>query len=249
MIEIFCLLVTVYFVFKMKNSFGSKESKEEKEEQEEVWREAMNEFFEERSKKEIEKLSNGNKDLVKTGKFGSKEITLINISKNISNSIFNDKENENYGLDLELNDGVKNILQEIGFNKDKFLNGAEKAVEMINEAFSNKDLNTLQEIISNDLFNSIHDKMEKLASENRELSTHLISILLKKITNIGIGSEKIFIDVFFDMEQINFVQDKNGEVVLGSKKQIDEVKEVWRFSRIIKSESNFWTVESINGNI
>ena len=137
-------------------------------------------------------------------------------------------------------------MEAINFNQDNFLKGVESAVEMINEAFSNKDIDTLKNLLSSDIFNSFEKKIDDLTSHGKVLKSSLISIQSKKIDNITAKDNKILIDVLLEMEQINFIENMEKQVVMGDKKRIDIVKEKWTFERNIKSKTNFWIVNNIS---
>ena len=49
----------------------------------------------------------------------------------------------------------------------------------------------------------------------------------------------------FDMEQINFVEDQGGNIVMGNKKQIQKVKEKWTFEKKTNDKTNFWIIKNI----
>ena len=47
------------------------------------------------------------------------------------------------------------------------------------------------------------------------------------------------------MEQINFVEDKDGNIIMGSKKKIQKVKEKWTFEKKTGDKTNFWLIKNI----
>ena len=214
---IFYILITVLIVYKLISVLGTRNEDDEKRKQ------AIDEFFKQ--------------------KYGAK---IVQPADNIVDVTAETKNND-LSLDVGFNvsNTTKKALMQINFNEKDFLDGAESAIDMINEAFSNKDLNTLKEMLAGDVYSNFANQIETLNSQKRTVKSSLISVKNRKITGISLDGSTIKIDVLFEMEQINFVEDENKNVILGNKKRIDLVKESWTFNRNVYSKENFWIVSDI----
>ncbi len=213
-------VITLFIILKLKSVLGTRNDTDN------VRQKTLDEFFKNQMNKNSVKSNN------------AEIIDITNqINKNNQNTILE--------LDVEVDDNVKKELKKINFDEKKFLKGAENAVEMINEAFSNKDLETLQELLSTKLYNNFKKQIEELNNQNRILKSSLISFLSKKIEDIKIINKNICINMLFEMEQINFVEDQEGNVVMGNKKQIQKVKEKWTFEKKTNDKTNFWIIKNI----
>lgn len=219
---LFFLFITIFFIFKLKNVFGTRN------EDNNIRKKTIEEFL----KKNI-KGKNGYVDVLDTN---AKVIDINNQLNQI---------NKNIKISLEIPDNIKKELVKINFNENNFLKGSENAVEMINEAFSNKDIDTLKSLLSKNIFDNFKQQIQELESKNRVLKSSLISFISSKIENIFIKNKVIFIDVIFEMEQINFVEDKDGNIIMGDRKRIEKIKEKWTFERKNDSKTNFWIVDNI----
>lgn len=215
-------VITVFIILKLKSVLGTRNDTDN------VRQKTLDEFFKNQMNK------NNNKD---------NNAKIIDITNQINKN--KDDKNKNLELDIEVDDNIEKELKKINFDEKKFLKGAENAVEMVNEAFSNKDLETLQELLSTKLYNNFKKQIEELNNQNRILKSSLISFLSKKIENIKIINKNICIDMTFDMEQINFVEDQGGNIVMGNKKQIQKVKEKWTFEKKTNDKTNFWIIKNI----
>lgn len=215
-------VITVFIILKLKSVLGTRNDTDN------VRQKTLDEFFKNQMNK------NNNKD---------NNAKIIDITNQINKN--KDDKNKNLELDIEVDDNVKKELKKINFDEKKFLKGAENAVEMVNEAFSNKDLDTLKELLVAKLFNNFKKQIEELNNQNRILKSSLISFLSKKIENIKIVNKNICIDMIFDMEQINFVEDQDGNIIMGNKKQIQKVKEKWTFEKKVGDKTNFWIIKNI----
>lgn len=214
------LFITIFFIYKLKNSFGKRTNDEENR------KKSIEEFF--KQKYSVNNEENNNTNVV-----------------DITNKVHPENKVE-LNVDFEIPSNVKAKLASVNFNQDNFLKGVETAVEMINEAFSNKDTDTLKNLLSKDTFNNFKKKIDDLTSHDKILKSSLISIKSKKIDNIIVEDDKIFIEVSLKMEQINFVENNEKKVVMGNRKKIDLVNEKWTFERDIKSKANFWIVNNIS---
>lgn len=215
-------VITVFIILKLKSVLGTRNDTDN------VRQKTLDEFFKNQMNK------NNNKD---------NNVKIIDITNQINKN--KDDKNKNLELDIEVDDNVKKELKKINFDEKKFLKGAENAVEMVNEAFSNKDLETLKELLVTKLFNNFKKQIEELNNQNRILKSSLISFLSKKIEDIKIINKNICINMLFEMEQINFVEDQEGNVVMGNKKQIQKVKEKWTFEKKVNDKTNFWIIKNI----
>lgn len=215
-------VITVFIILKLKSVLGTRNDNDN------VRQKTLDEFFKNQMNK------NNNKD---------NNNKIIDITNQINKN--KDDKNKNLELDIKVDDNVEKELKKVNFDEKKFLKGAENAVEMVNEAFSNKDLETLKELLAIKLFNNFKKQIEELNTQNRILKSSLISILSKKVENIKIVNKNICIDMIFEMEQINFVEDQEGNVVMGNKKQIQKVKEKWTFEKKTNDKTNFWIIKNI----
>ncbi len=213
-------VITLFIILKLKSVLGTRNDTDN------VRQKTLDEFFKNQMNKNSVKSNN------------AEIIDITNqINKNNQNTILE--------LDVEVDDNVKKELKKINFDEKKFLKGAENAVEMINEAFSNKDLETLQELLSTKLYNNFKKQIEELNNQNRILKSSLISFLSKKIEDIKIINKNICINMLFEMEQINFIEDQDGNIIMGNKKQIQKVKEKWTFEKKVGDKTNFWIIKNI----
>lgn len=222
---VFLIIFTAVIIFKLKSVLGTRNDNDN------IRQKTLEEFFK-------NKIDEANK--AKTSQQTS-DAKIIDITDQITK---NNKSTE-FKLNIDVADNVKKELEKINFNEDKFLKGAENAVEMINDSFSNKDLETLKELLTTQVYNNFKKQIDELNNQNRILKSSLISFLSNKIDNIVVKNKNINIDVLFEMEQINFVEDKDGNIIMGSKKKIQKVKEKWTFEKKTGDKTNFWLIKNI----
>lgn len=222
---VFLIIFTAVIIFKLKSVLGTRNDNDN------IRQKTLEEFFK-------NKIDEANK--AKTSQ-QTNNAQIIDITDQITK---NNKLTE-FKLNIDAADNVKKELEKINFNEDKFLKGAENAVEMINDSFSNKDLETLKELLTAQVYNNFKKQIDELNNQGRILKSSLISFLSNKIDNIVVKNKNINIDVLLEMEQINFVEDKDGNIIMGSKKKIQKVKEKWTFEKKTGDKTNFWLIKNI----
>ncbi len=222
---VFLIIFAAIIIFKLKSVLGTRNDGDN------VRQKTLEEFFK-------NKIDEANK--AKTSQ-QTNNAQIIDITDQITK---NNKLTE-FKLNIDVADNVKKELEKINFNEDKFLKGAENAVEMINDSFSNKDLETLKELLTAQVYNNFKKQIDELNNQGRILKSSLISFLSNKIDNIVVKNKMINIDVLFEMEQINFVEDRDGNIIMGNKKKIQKIKEKWTFEKKIGDKTNFWLIKNI----
>ena len=146
----------------------------------------------------------------------------------------------------EFNDVIEKIRKlDTTFSLQKFLNGAKKAFEMILASFSSNDRNILKSLLSPDVYNQFIKEIDNRLKNNINLSLTLVSLPVVEIKNIQLDGKKVIIDMFFVSQQITLLKNDQNEIVEGNPSQIDNVEDVWRFSRELNSKEN-WLLINVN---
>ena len=129
----------------------------------------------------------------------------------------------------------------INFNLQKFQEIAIKVMESVIKANDIQDSSIIKKFLSKELADLVCN------SFNNEEQNHIVLISLKeaKICDILKNNSIYEIVMLFDMEQINYATDKNGNVIDGNKSEIVHVKERWYFSHNINSKDTTWFVRKI----
>ena len=111
------------------------------------------------------------------------------------------------------------------------------------DAFSRNDMQTLKELLSPEMYSVFEKNILKNKQNDMFCKTVIVSIVDKKILNKTIGGGYNSISLLVDTQQINYIENSNGEVISGSKNRINKVKEVWNF---VKTDNdNYWLLNSI----
>lgn len=141
---------------------------------------------------------------------------------------------------------IDKVLAKIpGFNREKFLIGAERAFEIIISAFSKGDVETLEMLVSKSLLKKFQEIIEKRKAEGITSETDFIGFDDVEITNAKISkSEVAKITVRFVSEQVNILKNKDGEVIEGDENFIQNITDSWTFERALTSTNPNWLLVS-----
>lgn len=127
-----------------------------------------------------------------------------------------------------------------------FLKQVEKVVQEIVYDFANNKKDVLRELLTDKMFNVFSTEIDKNVSNNIQLRSTVVSFEDKKmLTDFNQDSEKI--SVALVMKQINYIENKDNNVISGSKNSYVIIKEIWNFVK--NKDVNIrspWLVDSIS---
>lgn len=145
-------------------------------------------------------------------------------------------------LKPENKNALENILSRCNINLSFFLSGAKSAFEMVLKSFSAGDLETLKSLLSDKLYQGFEKAVNQKKSEEKTLTTNLISIEKSEIISAALVGDIASIVVKFVSKQINYVSAKTGEIIEGRKDEIVETTDVWTFKKDVNSPNPNWVI-------
>ena len=156
--------------------------------------------------------------------------------------------------DEEVSSPINPVLKQIegaepSFNEKTFLEGARAAFEMIISAFAQGDINTLQNLLSEEVFENFDSVIRDRSSQNKTHETTLIGIGEMEILEGEVRGNTILVTLKYKSQQVNVSRDKEGEVVDGDPIAVVSVTDIWTFSREANSSDPNWIlVETRSSN-
>ncbi len=128
------------------------------------------------------------------------------------------------------------------FSPDEFLQGARAAYEMVIEAFSKADRDTLKMLLSDALYKNFDSSITNNRAMSRVVDTTLVAVTKAEITDAKLSGTTATIAVDFVSEQIHLVRDLDGKIIEGNVSQQDRVEDHWVFSRNLTNADPNWKV-------
>lgn len=143
--------------------------------------------------------------------------------------------------DGDLKAGLTQIrLADRRFDLRHFLDGARAAFEMIVEAYSAGDKNTLRPLLADDVFAGFARAIDERQAAGHTLETQLIAIRSAEPIEAGMTGSNARVVVRFTSEQINVLRDADGNILDGDPGTAEDVVDLWAFERDTQSADPNW---------
>ena len=107
------------------------------------------------------------------------------------------------------------------FDKQGFINGANKVFELVLTAFNSGNMESVKELISKKILTAFNE-----------------------IKDVKILKNSAKIAVEFITEQVNLLRNAEGKVIEGDENFIQKITDVWTFERSLNAQSNKWLLVS-----
>lgn len=130
------------------------------------------------------------------------------------------------------------------FSLENFLKGAELTFETVIEAYSKGKKNRLKFLLNDEIYSDFAADIDKYAANSQTAKATLVSLDEPEIVHVDLNGKIAHITLEFASEQINYVEDEDGEVVEGSKSRIERATDIWTFERNLSSAKPQWLVVS-----
>lgn len=176
-----------------------------------------------------------------------------------------DLKNNTLNLPKELSEKIQNIANIVSnqgqsefcdtlcqipnFNQHDFCAKVAKVFEMILNAFTCQDEETLKMLTGKKLFTSFKKIMDSRKEEGICAETDLIKVESITIENAEIkntGKAKIAVKIV--SEQINLLKNADGEIIEGDENFVQNITDIWTFEKDINSTSKTWLLVSTKKN-
>ena len=131
---------------------------------------------------------------------------------------------------------------ETDFTVNNFVSGAKMAYEIILMAFEKGDLNTLQQHLSEEVYNDFEKVVVDRFDKGFIVDAQFVGMREIRIKNAQFNKKnnEAEITMLFRSELTSVVRDKNNNVIEGNPDSIRKNSETWTFSRIMGSSDPSW---------
>jgi predicted lipid-binding transport protein (Tim44 family) len=155
-----------------------------------------------------------------------------------------DEEAENKSASEIEFQGKINKIEELdaSFNVEDFIVGSRVAFEMVIKAFVSGDLETLENLLNNEVYSNFHKSINDRELAGFVITDTLVGIVAADILEIYFEDKVVNLTVKFVTNQIKVTHNKDGELIDGDPKSIIEVIDLWTFSRDSQLKNPNWTL-------
>ena len=135
------------------------------------------------------------------------------------------------------------------FEVSTFCDGAKKAFEYILTEYSRNNLKALEKLVSKNIYKAFEDQINLRTKNKEKLEITVISVKNPEIKSVNLEKKYVaYFKLLFDSEQVQVTKNSNDEVIDGDNNQILQIKEIWTFSKNLKSKDPNWILEEIEEN-
>ena len=160
---------------------------------------------------------------------------------------FNEKLSTNFKQEFQ-KEAIKKNLENQTFDdsaKQKFLNGAKEAYEMIVTSFAKGDKNVLKPLLNKEIYQNFSDEINNRKKENIKSELIFVGVKSAKIKNFEKKDNIYTFTVDFVSEIITCKKNKNNKVIEGDPDIIKTVNDIWKFSKnMLSNNPNWYLVET-----
>lgn len=147
--------------------------------------------------------------------------------------------------DLENMSEQDKLLAKIpAFDKQGFINGANKVFELVLAAFNSGNMESVKELISKKILTAFNEVIAQRKDEKLTSEVDFICFDKSEIKDVRILKNSVKIAVEFITEQVNLLRNAEGKVIEGDENFIQKITDVWTFERSLNAQSNKWLLVS-----
>lgn len=129
------------------------------------------------------------------------------------------------------------------FDLMSFLEGAKAAYGMVLEAFWRGDKEELRTLCDDDVFAGFSAAIDERETAGHVMDNTLIRIEDTTVHSAILDGKTARIAVRFVADIASVTRDKDGEMIAGSLDDAIESRDIWTFSRDVKSDSPAWLLD------
>lgn len=128
------------------------------------------------------------------------------------------------------------------FTPEEFLQGARNAYEMVIEAFSKRNRDTLKMLLSEAMYQSFDLSLADAEKTNRFPDTTLIAITSAVLVDAKLSGKMATLTVDFKTEQVHLIRDAAGTILEGNPAEQSFVEDRWVFTRTLTNTDPAWVI-------
>ncbi|MGI9480150.1 MAG: Tim44/TimA family putative adaptor protein [Hyphomicrobiaceae bacterium] len=230
-LTLIALLVTVFVVIKLRSALGKRTPDEDQA--------------------RYERQAKAREAREQAAAAGDKVVTLPRREREAADNVPYDSEPERTAEErLELRtatilpsarDQILKIAEhDASFDAEHFASGAKQAYEMIVTAFAEGNRELLSNLLSRDVFEGFAAAMDDRDGRGEKVDQSFVGIHKCDMTDAELNGSEASVTLKFVSQLITATMDSAGTVISGDSQKIQEVTDIWTFSRDLDSQDPNW---------
>lgn len=166
-------------------------------------------------------------------KLDAPENKIVEIAQNPKNGMSIDSKSAENGL-------LAIAQIDRSFDIVKFLFAAQDAFVFIVESFAEGDRETLRDLLAPEVYTAFEGAITQREKDGHTMKTEIVAIKQSVVAEARLEGKMAFVSVRFFAEETSFTKDENGEIVAGHPEKISQMRDLWTFSRDLRSRDPRW---------
>lgn len=129
-----------------------------------------------------------------------------------------------------------------------FFNAVQDVFALVVEAFGEGDKELLSDLLADDVYKAFEGAIDAREKTGETLSNEIQAINKAEIIEAALIGKDAKITVRFVASEVSVTRDKDGEITAGHPDRSTEMRDIWTFSRDIKSRDPRWFVVETRGD-
>jgi predicted lipid-binding transport protein (Tim44 family) len=130
------------------------------------------------------------------------------------------------------------------FDSKDFLNGANKAYELIVTNFENGNKKALTPFLEKSVLSNFSEVIDQRQHDNHTVEFSFIGIESSEIVHKDLKNDPMEVTVRFISEMITCIRNNKDEIISGSMNQVQKITDVWTFTKSKKVKSDNWLLSA-----
>ena len=130
------------------------------------------------------------------------------------------------------------------FDSKDFLNGANKAYELIVTNFENGNKKALTPFLEKSVLSNFSEVIDQRQQDNHTVEFSFIGIESSEIVHKDLKNDPMEITVRFISEMITCIRNDKDEITSGSMNQVQKITDVWTFTKSKNVKSDNWLLSA-----
>lgn len=133
-------------------------------------------------------------------------------------------------------------LADRSFDEEGFVSGARAAFEMVVDSFASGDTDTLQSLLSDDVYENFAAAISDRVSKDQTHETTMVAFDVTEIIEAEMEGRNALVTVKYVSDQVNVTRDSEGEIVDGDPSAVTRITDIWTFARDVSSSNPNWVL-------
>jgi len=134
------------------------------------------------------------------------------------------------------------------FDIKRFLQGSQDAFVMIVEAFAQGDREALGDLLDEKVYKAFEGAITEREEKGEDLFTEVHAVRKSEVIEARLEGKTAYITVRFVADETRVLRDDGGEILEGHPDRVSEVRDIWTFSKPVRSRDPRWLLVETRGD-